>query len=288
MPMNPAAPDDLPGLVAAYAQSAQALVDLAISAGEAGYDTPTDCPGWTVKDQLSHVASAEAALLGRPDPAVEVPDYAHLRHDMARRIEAGVELRRDRPGKDVAQELHRIVAARLGRLRDADLDPEQLVASPSGREIPLLQLMRMRVSDVWVHEQDVRSALGRPGNLDSPGAAVFSALALEALPEIVIDECGVPAGKVVMIELTGPVVARAGVRVEDGPDGQRVGHVMFAGGADETGPIPAIGKTTSIQLSTEAFTRRAAGRRAVADLHYTVIGDEAVAACVLEHLAITP
>ena len=63
---------------------------------------------------------------------------------------------------------------------------------------------------------------------------------------------------------------------------------MFSGGVDETGPIPAIGKTTSIQLSTEAFTRRAAGRRSVEDLHYTVIGDEQVAADVLEQLACTP
>lgn len=287
MPMHPAAPHDLPGLVDAFALSAQSIVDLAITCSEEDFEKLTDCPGWTVKDVMSHIASVESLLLGRPDPQVDVPDYDHLRHDRARAIEQGVELRRSRPGKDVAQELHRVVSARLGRLRDTELDEETIVESPMG-PMPLGQLMRRRAVDVWVHEQDIRTALGRPGNLDAPGAALFSELAMDNLTSIVVDKVGVEPGKVVMIELTGPVIARTGVRVEQGEDGAASGHLMFSGGVDETGPIPAIGKTTSIQLSTEAFTRRAAGRRSVEDLHYTVIGDEQVAADVLEQLACTP
>lgn len=287
MPMHPAAPDDLPGMVAAFAQTAQAMVDLAITCHEEDFAKPTDCPGWTVKDQFSHVASTESTLLGRPDPVIEVPDHPHLRHERARAIEAGVELRRERPGKEIAQELHRVISARLGRLRDTDLNEETVVESPLGT-MPLGALIRRRVADVWVHEQDIRAALGRPGNLDTPAAAVFCEMALDALPQIVVDRAGVEPGKVVMIELTGPVVARSGVRVEKTEEGDATGHVMFAGGADETGPIPVIGRTTSIQLSTDAFTRRAAGRVAVDDLHFTVLGDDQVARAVLENLVITP
>ena len=287
MPMHPAAPDDLPGLVAAFAQTSQALVDLAITCSDDDFAKPTDCPGWSVKDHISHVVSLESALLGRPDPAVEVPDYEHVRHEVGRTLEAGVELRRDRPGKEVAQELHRVVSARLGRLRDTDLDESTEVESPMGT-MPLGALLRRRVADVWVHEQDVRAALNRPGNLDSAAAATFCQLAMDSLPSIVVDKVGVEPGKVVMIELTGPVVARTGVRVETSPEGETIGKLMFAGGADETGPIPAIGRTTSIQLSTEAFARRAAGRRSVEELHYTVLGDEQVAHDVLENLVITP
>lgn len=287
MPMHPAAPDDLSGLVAAFAQTAQAMVDLAITCSEDDFAKPTACPGWTVKDQFSHVVSAESLLLGRPDPQVEVPDYPYLRHERARGIEAGVELRRERPGTQIAQELRRVISGRLGRLRDTDLDEETVVESPMG-PMPLGALLRRRVADVWVHEQDIRAALGRPGNLDTPAAAVFCQMALDGLPQIVVDRAGVPPGKVVMIELTGPVMARSGVRVEEAENGQATGHVMFAGGADETGPIPAIGRTTSIQLSTDAFTRRAAGRVAVDDLRYTVLGDDAVARAVLENLVITP
>ena len=33
----------------------------------------TDCPGWTVKDQLSHVVGTESMLLGRDGPPVPRP-----------------------------------------------------------------------------------------------------------------------------------------------------------------------------------------------------------------------
>ena len=78
MPMHPAAPEDLHGLVEAFAGTAQAVVDLTFNLRDADLAKPTACPGWTVKDQVSHVAALEAQLLGRPDPDVEVPDYEHL------------------------------------------------------------------------------------------------------------------------------------------------------------------------------------------------------------------
>ena len=287
MPMHPAAPQDLRGLVEAFAQSAFSMVDLAITCTDADFAKPTACPGWTVKDQVSHVVSVESRLLGRPDSRVDVPDYPHLRSDRARMIEEGVELRRARPGKEIAQELHRVVSGRLGRLRDPDLDPKSLVESPMG-PMELGALLRRRVCDVWVHEQDVREALDRPGNLDSAAAAVFTDAVIQALPSIVVERAGVAPGKVVMLELTGPIVARTGVRVEKAEDGTPRAQVMFSRGTDETGPIPVIGKTTSIQMSTEAFTRRAAGRRSVEDLHYSVHGDEAVARAVFDNLVVTP
>lgn len=288
MPMHPSAPEDLNGLVEAFAGSAQAVVDLAITCSDADFAKPTDVPGWTVKDHVAHLASVESRLLGRPDPEVEVPEYDHVRNDIGRRNEQGVELRRSHPGKDVAQELHRVVSARLGRLRDGDLDETTEVTTADGRTMNLVDLLKLRISDVWVHEQDIRSALGRPGNLDSAAAAVFCDRVLEELPTIVVERAGIPTGKVVMLELTGPVVARTGVRVEKDEAGEPSGHLMFMGGTDETGPIPVIGKTTSIQMSTEAFTRRAAGRRSVADLHYSVHGDDTVAETVLENLVVTP
>ncbi len=290
--MHPAAPEDLSGLVDAYTQTAQAIVDLAFPCTDRDFDKPTECPGWTVKDQLSHIVSAESMLMGRPDPQVEVPDHPHLHSELNRAIEAGVELRRPRPGSEVVAELQTVVNRRLGQLRDLrDNEPEDLdsvmIEMPPG-PMPLLKALRVRVNDLWCHEQDIRAALGRPGNLDSLAAATFCQTVMDALPMIVVRRAGVPTGRVVMIELTGPVVARTGVRVEEGEDGRPHGSLMFSGGTDETGPIPVIGKTTSIQISTEAFTRRAAGRRATSELHYSVHGDDEVARRVLDALVITP
>ncbi len=285
--MHPAAPEDLTGLIAAYAHTAQAVIDLAFPCSDEDFDKPTECPGWTVKDQLSHVVSLESALAGRPDPQVEVPDYPHVHNDIGRTMEAGVELRRSRPGKEIVAELQHVMARRLGQLRDTDLTETTLVDSPLG-EVEFGKLLRMRIRDLWCHEQDIRAALGRPGDLDSAAAALFCEFALDQLPKVVVKRAEVEPGKVVMLELTGPVVARTGVRVAQEADGSISGHVMFSRGTDETGPIPVIGKTTSIQMSTEAFTRRAAGRRSTEELHYSVHGDEAVAKRVLDELTLTP
>ena len=102
MPMHPAAPEDLHGLVEAFAGTAQAVVDLTFNLRDADLAKPTACPGWTVKDQVSHVASIESALLGRPDPQVDVPAYDWIKNDIGRHMENGVELRRHRSGKDVS------------------------------------------------------------------------------------------------------------------------------------------------------------------------------------------
>jgi len=290
--MHPAAPEELSGLVDAYTQTAQAVIDLAFPCSDADFAKPTECPGWTVKDQLSHIVSVESMLIGRPDPEVEVPDYEHLRTPRNRGIEMGVELRRSRSGAEVVQELQQVMARRLGQLNDlkdhAHDDPEQIIVDMPMGQMPVIKALRLRINDLWCHEQDIRAALGRPGNLDSAAAAVFTQTVLDALPGIVVKRAGVQPGRVVMVELTGPVVARRGVRVEPDEQGEVRGHLMFTGGVDETGPIPVIGKTTSIQMSTEAFTRRAAGRRSTEELHYSVHGDEATARKVLDELVITP
>ncbi len=40
---------------------------------ESQWKTGTDCPGWSVQDQVSHLAGTESRLLGRPAPD-HVPD----------------------------------------------------------------------------------------------------------------------------------------------------------------------------------------------------------------------
>ena len=286
--MHPSAPEDLHGLVSAFGHTAQAVVDLTSTLSERDFGKPTQCPGWTVKDHVSHVTSLELAMLGRPDRHVEVPDYDYLRSDFARSMENGVELRRPRTGQEVVEELQRVLAERMGRLHDTGLSEETMVETVLGDTRPLPSALRLRVFDVWCHEQDIRTALGRIGNLDSPAAAVSVDLVLKSLPQIVVRRAKIEPGKVVMVELTGPVQARAGIRVERGDDGTPVGREMFSRGTDETGPIPAIGKTTNIQMATEPFMRRAAGRQSVDELHYTVFGDDEIARKVLEALVITP
>lgn len=290
--MHPLPPGELHELVDAYVQTGQAILDLGITCREADFDRPTQCPGWTVKDQLSHVASVEHGLIGHRDPEVEVPDHPWLRSEIGRRIEAGVEVRRSRSASEVVQEWQQVFAVRQAQLSEPDLDADAPAEGPLG-PTTLSGLLRLRVVDLWVHEQDLRQALDRPGNLDSPGAALFTHVALTAFPGRVAKGADLPDGTTVIIESTGPVLAREGVHMTTEPDGRRLAQPLFSGEDrvdDRTGEVAPIkpADITSIKLSTDALTRRAAGRVATADLRASVHGDEDVARRVLDAIVVTP
>lgn len=294
MPTRPLPPEGLPELVEAYANTAQAVLDLGMTCRPEDFELPTQCPGWTVKDQIAHVAGVEARLAGVQDPPVEVPDHPWLRHDMARSMQEAIEVRRTRSGGEVVGELKHILPRRLRALRDPELTLDTAVPGPFG-PTTVGDLLPMRVIDIWVHEQDLREALGRPGNLDSPGAAEFTTRILSAFPGRAA-RAGLPAGATVILECTGPVVAREGVRITPKADGSIWGESLFSGQAhvdetdDSTGEIIVVppGTVTTIRLSTESLCRRGAGRVPTAELRYSVEGDEAVAAKVLDNLVITP
>ena len=287
MPMHPAAPEDLHGLVEAYAQTTRAVVDLGRSCSEADFTLQTECPGWTVHDQIAHVAGVESMLEGHRDPEVEVPDYDHLGNELSHLTERAVEVRRNRRSQDVVSELEHVLGQRLSSLRSPGLSADSIIPGPFGPAEAATVAM-MRTFDIWAHEQDIRSAIGRPGDLDSPAAAVFVQQALARLPRAVARDAKVDPGHTVILALTGPIMAKVGVRVDEGEDGRPVGHEMFTGESVDASIPHVEGPITSFSLSTDAFTRRAAGRRSVDDTTYTLhSGDEAVARRVLDALVIT-
>jgi len=283
MTLHPAAPEDLPALTAAYAHTVQAIVDLGHSLRPGDEDRATDCPGWTVHDQFAHVVSLEAWVQGEPVPDLDVSGRAHVRSGLGTVVEKYLESRRDRSLEELLEELDSLVNSQIAHLEADTTSPEDPALGPFG-PTTLLGLMRNRVFDLWVHEQDIRGALGRLGNLDTPGAALVVQSVFAAFPKAVARTAEVPAGQAVILDLTGPVVGRVGVVVEE-RDGRAHGIPLFSG--DAQGHADATG-TTTITLSTQAATRRAAGRVATADTHYTVVGDEDIARRVLDALVIAP
>ena len=87
-----------------------------------------------------------------------------------------------------------------------------------------------------------------------------------ALPRLVAKNAGIEPGNVVIFDITGPVVGRTGVRVEVGEGGKPLGTPLFTGTVHEH---PEDAQVTSIILSTDAITRRAAGRGGLDDIHFT-------------------
>ena len=282
-------------MVTAYAETVQAVLELGMTCRPADFDLPTQCPGWTVKDQISHVAGLESLLAGNPEEDVDVPDHEWIRHDVGRFMEQSVEARRPRSGHEVVQELAHVLPRRLRALRDPKLTLDSPMPPLVGGEGTVATQLMLRIIDIWCHEQDLREALDRPGNLDSAAAATFVTAILDALPRRAA-RAGLEPGTSVIIECTGPVLAREGVRITTSHDGSLRGEPLFSGQAqvdetdDTTGEVIVIppGSMTTIRLTTEALTRRGAGRVPTAQLRYAVEGDEAVAARVLDALTITP
>ncbi len=278
--MSPVAAETpcLHDLVEAFAQTTQAVLELARACSDVDLAQPTECPGWTVHDQIAHVTGVEALLAGRKDPRVEMPRYEHIRNDLGKKVEYAVEVRRGSTGAELVSELEHVLAERLSTLQDPALTSASIIAGPFGPD-RAATVMLLRTFDVWTHEQDIRTALERPGDLDSPAAALCVSSVMDQLPKLIAKGAGLEPGHPVVIEVTGPVSARLTVQVELDEQGRPRGQAVSGWPLD----VPA----TTVSLSTEAFMRRSAGRRSVSDTAYRVIGEAELARRVLEALVVT-
>lgn len=316
MPQHPAAPEELVDLIEGYRQAMRSLIDLGRSCPEAKVDADTACPGWSVKDHFAHVASLESYFDGGDYPLVELPDREHLRSDFGAWIEYGVQARRHLSLPEIVDELETLSFNRLATLGNPELGLESMVSGPMDKDVALGDLMGRRLTDIWVHEQDVRESLGRIGNLDSPAAAMFVSQIVTAMPIVLRKRLDLAAGTTVILESTGPVTARVGVRMGRDSEDQVIAHSLFTGSteADEAaeandanqageGDEPSsadtadavgagsgedFGSTVTISMTTDALTRRAAGRRSTEDTAYKVQGEEQTARSILDVLVITP
>ena len=89
-----------------------------------------------------------------------------MRHAFGERIEKYVESRRGRDLAEVLDELEERLEERLRLYRSGTEWAERTVPGPFG-STTMGDLLTVRIFDIWVHEQDIREALGRPGGLDT-------------------------------------------------------------------------------------------------------------------------
>ncbi|MEV5829572.1 maleylpyruvate isomerase family mycothiol-dependent enzyme [Spirillospora sp. NPDC052242] len=258
---------------AAWEQTVRSSLELAATLDAADWDRPTECPGWTVKDQFSHLVGIERALLGDPEPQVDVPAFDHLRNDFGKALEVAVHARRDVPGPEVAAELADTLDRRLARL--PAIDPDQLTVLPNGKEGRYKRFMAFRAMDCWTHEQDVRRAVGRPGNLDAPAAHCLWSILGAGLPLVVARRAKAEPGTSVLFTITGPPSFRAAIVVD--PEGRAV----------PADPEPAE-FTAELAMDLETYVRLAAGRCTANAVTVATKGDEDLAARVLATMALTP
>src|SRR5690606_13664860 len=116
--------------------------------------------------------------------------------------EQGVLARRGRPMAELAEEIERSAAIRYADLQaDPPTDPSAAPPrTPGGVPWDNATLLGNRPLDVWMHEQDIRRAIGQPGGYDSVAARHTIAKLGAALPMVLGKRVGAPAGTSVRLD----------------------------------------------------------------------------------------
>jgi uncharacterized protein (TIGR03083 family) len=182
---------------------------------DAAWATPTCLPGWTVQDQVAHVIGTELMLEGVPAPDVDVSHLTHLRNDIARMGEVWVEDMRSLSGPEVLSRFDEVIARRgaaLDAMTQAGFDAPSW--TPVGKDETYGRFMRIRHYDTFLHEHDIRDALGLEDRAEEQAIEYALPEVVPALGYIVGRKAALPDGTSVRIELTGPVHATYLVQVD--------------------------------------------------------------------------
>jgi uncharacterized protein (TIGR03083 family) len=220
---------DLAELRGALEHCYDAIEALCADLSDDDWQTQSLCPDWTVRGVVDHVTSIEAVMAGwLPDDDKSPPPFER----------AGEFLADSTPYVEKVRAVYDRRRSDLATLSSADLDrPSWTPLGPAtyGR------FLAIRVFDLWVHERDITTPLGRA--TDDSGIAAELALAEveNSIGYIVGKKVGLPDGKSLTFDLTGPLVRQIHVAV----DGRaaKVDHL------DNPDVVVTTDSTTFIQLA---------------------------------------
>jgi uncharacterized protein (TIGR03083 family) len=260
----------------ALAETWDSLADVCRGLRADEWARPTECPGWDVKDQLSHLIGIERMIMGQEAPAVEGPLGDHVKSDFGAMNEPWVAARRPLGGDEVLAEFDAVTAERLGQLDGlSDEEWARVGFSPVG-QVPFARFMETRVFDSWTHEQDVRLALGRPGGMGGLASRFGLDQVESAMGFVVGKQAKAPEGSVTRFDISGaPGDAR-----------------QFAVVVTEGRAAPADGSVrpdVTLTLSGINFLRLGCGRVGASELEAAgeigVEGDAALGQMVLSSMS---
>ncbi len=265
---------ELAGYVDIWWQAVNDLLDLLEQVPEEAWTTPTDLAGWDVKAVAAHTAHLEGILAGNPEETAEVGEPPHVTGLMGLYTEIGVVNRREASADAIINEIREVVTKRHTALladppTDGDAKPEVIFG---GVPWTWRTLLRNRPLDVWMHEQDVRRAVGRPGGMDTAPAKHTAEYLAESLGYVLGKKVGAPTGTSVVLDMEGS--EPFAFEIDENGRGQRVG--------------PPEEPTATLRMDRESFIRLAGGRCAAEPGRVTVDGDRELGQRVLDHLATTP
>ena len=192
------------------------------------------CPDWDMRGVITHLGMMERVLTGwLPESADDVPPLdrvAPYHEEMAGLDDAAFAVR--------IGEIFASRRADLARLTEADL------ARPSWTPIGPRSyggFLEIRIFDFWVHERDIATPLGWPGDDGGPRAEIALGQVEASIGYIVGKKIGLPDGASIVFHLTGPVKRDLAVVVAG-----RARAVTYVGDPDVELTMDAV---TFIQLA---------------------------------------
>jgi uncharacterized protein (TIGR03083 family) len=276
-PSRPVTKLDKPAVLAGLFAVWDNIDRLVAALEDAQWQAQTPLPGWCVHDVVAHVIGTESMLQGvaTPEADIDVSTLKHVRNDVGVLNERWVRKMRQIGAAELLEKLRATTAER--RIALSGLSNEawnEVTATPAGPD-SYGRFMRVRIFDCWMHEHDIRDAIGQPASADEL-AGPASELALDEMAAsmgfVVGKLGGAPDGSRVSIELTGPIARTINVAVE--------GRARVVDDFGDDDP------TSTIRLDGVLFGRLAGGRTPL-DRHADEVvygGDEAVGRRVVEHL----
>lgn len=263
-----ASPADLVAmLVATWASLDTVLATL----DERSWKTATQCPGWSVQDTVSHLIATERMLAGDPSTTHRAADLTHTRNPIGEWNEHEVDARRALPGVDVLSEWRDVVRRREANLRTlSDDDFTRPMGTPTGPGT-LASFIELRVMDCWVHEVDIRRALGLPTVSDEASAMHAMRRFARSMQIVVGKRVAPPDGTTVQFAITGRAAWQFVVTVRDR-------RAELINGTEST-----VAPTTTLTMDSDVFAQLACGRRTWTprDGDVAVTGDRQLAESVL-------
>ncbi|HZJ26048.1 MAG TPA: maleylpyruvate isomerase family mycothiol-dependent enzyme [Acidimicrobiia bacterium] len=224
----------------------ESLGDFGDSLSESEWKTPTECPGWSVQDNLAHVIAIESTILDRPAPDHTAPGGTHIKNDVGAMNEIWVDWYRTRSGAEVLADFREVTAARLAQLNAADHDFGADSWTPIGPGT-VRDALPFRIFDTWVHDQDMRRAVDRPGGAAGPAAATAFDRIQSMAPRSVGKKVAPPDGTTIGFTIAGPQARSFTVRME----AKRAGFV------DDVAPEDA---DAHVSMDLDTYVRLGTGR----------------------------
>jgi uncharacterized protein (TIGR03084 family) len=125
---------------------------------EADWDRPTPAAGWTVRDQISHLAYFDgAARLSMVDPEAFRAARAEAVADIEKFVHATLAYGRGITGAEL---LDRFTEERRSLVEAAKAMPEGVRVPWYGPDMAVPSSITARIMETWAHGQDVADALG--------------------------------------------------------------------------------------------------------------------------------